>query len=54
MSSLQRQLYKHMKSGYMLVDDDKKKGGAAGGAKGDHTFLCYCIYVICYVTNLTC
>ena len=31
MSSLQRQLYKHMKSGYMLVDEKTKKGGA--GAK---------------------
>ena len=33
MSALQRQLYRHMKSGYMLVDDKDKKKGQSGGAK---------------------
>ena len=33
MSALQRQLYRHMKSGYMLVDDKDKKKGQTGGAK---------------------
>ena len=30
MSALQRQLYRHMKSGYMLVDDKDKKKGQSG------------------------
>lgn len=30
MSALQKQLYKHMKQGYMLVDQNDKKNKSAG------------------------